>query len=75
MVVPKAITKPMEDKVLPNPSLMDVIMRSDSKPNKNPTIIEAMINEKTGCTLYFTVAKMIRNITKSKINKFSMFVF
>ena len=72
MVVPNAIINPILDKVFPNPSEIDFIISFESKPNKKPTAIEAIINEKTGCTLNLTVAIMIRINALNKIKIISI---
>ncbi len=67
IVVPNAIINPILDNVFPNPSEIDFTISFESKPNKKPTAIEAIINEKTGCTLNLTVAIMIRINAINKI--------
>lgn len=61
MVVPKAIINPILDKVFPKPSVIDLMISSVSNPNKNPTMMDAIMSEKTGCTLYLIVTKTIKN--------------
>ncbi|GGG47170.1 hypothetical protein GCM10011414_16060 [Croceivirga lutea] len=80
MIVPKAITNPIPESVLPNPLVIASVISRGCNPKPNPEKIAAKINEITGCTLNLMVANTIKittrirtiNSIKIKLNRINL---
>jgi hypothetical protein len=66
ITVPKAMTKPMLERVFPKPSPMVFMIVSGDNPNNRPDTIAAALSENTGCTLNLTVATIMPKITAKR---------
>ncbi len=68
MIVPAAITIPMELNVPPNPSAMDLTISGNFVPERRPNRYDAKIKAKKGWSLHLTVlitTKIIDNSTST----------